>query len=96
MSVVVWSKTMTGRRRAATSWPQCGRCSNRAGLLSQVALSPIQGHDVALWRPLLEQAPVLRAGDLRREDRGLLDGATLSPMQRQRQVEVITPLKATM
>ncbi len=69
---------------------------DRAGLLSQVALSPIQVHDVALWRPLLEQAPVLRAGDLRREDRGLLDGATLSPMQRQRQVEVITPLKATM
>ena len=69
---------------------------DRAGLLSQVALSPIQVHDVALWRPLLEQAPVLRAGDLRREDRGLLDGATLSHMQRQRQVEVITPLKATM
>ena len=69
---------------------------DRAGLLSQVALSPIQGHDVALWRPLLEQAPVLRAGDLRREDRGCLDGATLSHRKRQRQVEVITPLKATM
>jgi hypothetical protein len=29
-----------------------------AGLLSQVALSAIQVHDVALCRPLLEQAPV--------------------------------------
>jgi hypothetical protein len=46
-----------------------------AGLLSQVALSAIQMHDVALCRPLLEQAPVLRAGDLLLEDRGCIDGA---------------------
>jgi hypothetical protein len=69
---------------------------DRAGLLSQVALSPIPVHDVALGRPLLEQAPVWRAGDLLLEDRGLLDGATLSHMKRQRQVDVITPLKANM
>ncbi len=47
-----------------------------AGLLTQVALSAIQIHDVALCRPLLEQAPVLRAGDLLLEDRGFLDGVT--------------------
>ena len=47
-----------------------------AGLLTQVALSAIQIHDVALCRPLLEQAPVLRAGALLLEDRGCLDGAT--------------------
>jgi hypothetical protein len=47
-----------------------------AGLLTQVALSAIQVHDIALCRPLLEQAPVLRAGDLLLEDRGFLDGAT--------------------
>ena len=69
---------------------------DRAGLLSQVALSPIQVHDVALCRPVLEQAPVLRAGDLLLEDRGFLDGAPLSHMKRQRQVDVITPLKANM
>jgi len=67
-----------------------------AGLLSQVALSPIQVHDVALCRPLLEQTPVLRAGDLLLEDRGFLDGATLSNMKRKRRVDVITPLKANM
>ena len=67
---------------------------DRAGLLSQVALSPIQVHDVALGRPLLEQAPVWRAGDLLLEDRGFLDGATFSHRKRQRQVDVITPLKA--
>jgi len=67
-----------------------------AGLLSQVALSPIQVHDVALCRPLLEQTPVLRAGDLLLEDRGFLDGATLSHLKRKRRVDVITPLKANM
>jgi ubiquinol-cytochrome c reductase cytochrome b subunit len=50
---------------------------DRAGLLSQVALSPLQGHDVAWCRPWLEPAPVLRAGDLLLEDRGCLDGASI-------------------
>ena len=67
-----------------------------AGLLSQVALSAIQVHDVALCRPLLEQSPVLRAGDLLLEDRGFIDGATLSHMKRKRRVDVIMPLKANM
>jgi len=39
---------------------------------------------------------VLRAGDLRLEDRGFLDGATLSYLKRKRRVDVITPLKANM
>jgi len=67
-----------------------------AGLLSQVALSAIQVHDVALCRPLLEQAPVLRAGDLLLEDRGFIDGAMLSHLKRQRRVDVIMPLKTNM
>jgi hypothetical protein len=67
-----------------------------AGLLTQVAMSAIQVHDMALCRPLLEEAPVMRAGDLLLEDRGFLDGATLSTLKRQRQVDVIIPLKANM
>jgi hypothetical protein len=67
-----------------------------AGLLSQVALSAIQVHDVALCRPLLEKAPVLRAGDLLLEDRGFIDGATVSQLKRQRRVDVIIPLKTNM
>jgi len=67
-----------------------------AGLLTHVALSAIQGHDVALCRPLLEQASVLRPGDLLLEDRGFIDGATLSELKRTRQVDVIIPLKANM
>jgi hypothetical protein len=65
-----------------------------AGLLSQVALSVIQVHDLALCRPLLETAPGLRAGDLLLEDRGFIDGTTLSALKRKRRVDVIIPLKA--
>src|SRR5207249_1880872 len=64
--------------------------------LSQVALSAIQVHDIALCRPLLEKAPVLRAGDLLLEDRGFIDGATVSHLKRQRRVDVILPLKTNM
>jgi hypothetical protein len=67
-----------------------------AGVLTQVALSAIQVHDMALCRPLLAEAPVLRAGDLLLEDRGFLDGATVSDLKRKRQVDVIIPLKANM
>jgi hypothetical protein len=67
-----------------------------AGLLTPVALSAIQVHDGALWRPLREQAPVLRPGDWRLDERGFIDGATLSALKRLRQVDVIMPLKANM
>ena len=67
-----------------------------AGVLTQVALSAIQVHDMALCRPVLEAAPVLRAGDLLLEDRGFLDGATVSDLKRKRRVDIIIPLKANM
>src|SRR5215475_4051502 len=67
-----------------------------AGLLTPVALSAIQVHDMAVCRPLLPQAPVLRAGDLVLEDRGFIDGATLAELKRTRKVDVILPLKANM
>jgi hypothetical protein len=69
---------------------------DNAGLLSQVALAAIQVHDVALCRPLLETTPVWRAGDLLLEDRGFIDGTTVSDLKRRRQVDVIIPLKANM
>jgi len=67
-----------------------------AGLLTHVALSAIQVHAVALGRPLLEQASVVRPGDLLLEERGGIDGATLAELKRTRQVDVIIPLKANM
>jgi Transposase DDE domain len=67
-----------------------------AGVLTQVAVGPIQMHDLALCRELLWESSVLRAGDLLLEDRGFLDGATTTYLKRERGVEVIFPLKSTM
>jgi hypothetical protein len=67
-----------------------------AGLLTQVAVGPIQRHDMELCRELLRTSEALRAGDLVLEDRGFLDGESLSYLKRQRRVDVILPLKSNM
>jgi hypothetical protein len=41
---------------------------------------------------LFETAPVLRAGDWVLEDRGFVDGKTLTFLKQQRHVDVIVPL----
>jgi hypothetical protein len=69
---------------------------DRAGLLTQMAMSAMQIHAIAWCRPMREAAPGWRAGDLLLEERGFLDGAMLSTLKRQRQVDVIIPLKANM
>ena len=71
-------KNDAGTSSRGDQWATVRTLLDRAGLLSQVALSPSQGHEVAFCRPLRETAPVLRAGDLRLEERGFIDGATLS------------------
>jgi hypothetical protein len=67
-----------------------------AGLITQVGLAPIQVHDLPVCRLFLETAPVLRAGDLLLEDRGFVDGATITFLKQERHVDVIVPLKANM
>jgi hypothetical protein len=67
-----------------------------AGLLTPGALAVLQGHALALCRPGLEQARVWRPGALLLEERGFLDGATLSELQCTRQGDGILPLKAPM
>ncbi len=69
---------------------------DHAGLITHVGLCPIQVHDVALCEGLFKTASVLRAGDLLLEDRGFVDGAMLTYLKQQRQVDVIVPLKSTM
>jgi hypothetical protein len=69
---------------------------DHAGLMTQVGLCPIQVHDVPLCGPLLETAAVLRAGDLLLEDRGFIDGETITSLKQKRHVDVIVPLKSTM
>jgi hypothetical protein len=44
----------------------------------------MQVHDVTLCRPLLEQAPMMRAGDLLLEDHGFIDGALFAALKRKR------------
>ena len=67
-----------------------------AGLITQVGLCPMQVHDLPVCRLFFETAPVLRPGDLLLEDRGFVDGATLTFLKQQRHVDVIVPLKSTM
>src|SRR5215468_7362078 len=69
---------------------------DHAGLITHLGLCPIQVHDLPGCRLLFETAPVLRKGDLLLEDRGFLDGATITLLKQQRHVDVIVPLKATM
>jgi hypothetical protein len=69
---------------------------DHAGLLTQVGLCPIQVHDLPVCRLFFETAPVLRKGDLLLEDRGFIDGATITFLKQQRHVDVIVPLKSTM
>jgi hypothetical protein len=69
---------------------------DHAGLLTQVGLCPIQVHDLPLCRLFFETASVLRKGDLLVEDRGFVDGTTLTFLKQQRHVDVIVPLKSTM
>jgi hypothetical protein len=69
---------------------------DHAGLMTQVGVAPIQVHDAPLCRLLFETAPVLRAGDVVLEDRGFIDGETITFLKQQRHVDVIVPLKSNM
>jgi hypothetical protein len=69
---------------------------DHAGLITQVGLGPIQVHDLSFCRLLFETAPVLRKGDLVLEDRGCIDGETLTFLKHKRYVDVIVPLQSTM
>jgi hypothetical protein len=69
---------------------------DHAGLITQVGLCPIQVHDVPLCGPLLKTAAVLRAGDLLFDDRGFIDGETITLLKKKRHVDVIVPLKSSM
>ena len=66
-----------------------------AGLITQGGICPIQGHDLPVCRLFFETASVLRKGDLLLEDRGFLDGDTITYLKQQRHIDVIVPLKST-
>ncbi len=67
-----------------------------AGIFTEAAMAPIQDHDVEVCRSMLTQSPVFRAGDLLLEDNGFMDGKLISQLKRERQVDVIVPLRSNM
>jgi hypothetical protein len=69
---------------------------DHAGLITQVGLCPIRVHDLPLCRLFFDIAPVLRQSDLLWEDRGFVEGKTVTLLKQQRHVDVIVPLKANM
>lgn len=56
----------------------------------------MHGHDVPLGRLWFETAPVVSKGDGFLEDRGCLDGATITWRTQPRHVDGMVPLQATM
>lgn len=67
-----------------------------AGIITQVELGQIQTHDAKLCEPLLHSSTVLRPGDLVLEDRGFLDGKKITSLKKERQVDIIVPLRQGM
>jgi len=85
-----------GRRSRGDKLATLRTLLDQAGLITQVGLCPRQVHDLPACRLLFETAPVLRPGDLLLEDRGCLDGATITLLKHQRHVDVLVPLKSKM
>lgn len=85
-----------GSRSRGYQWATLRTLVDHAGLLTQGGLCPMQVHALPLCRLLFETAPVLRAGELLWEDRGFVEGATLTLLKPQRHVEVSVPLQSTM
>jgi hypothetical protein len=69
---------------------------DHAGLITPMGLAPMHVHDLPLCRRLFETASVLRAGDWFWEDRGLVDGDTITFLKPPRHVEVMVPLQSTL
>ena len=69
---------------------------DHAGLITQMGLCPMHVHDLPVCRLLFEAASVRRKGDVLWEDRGFVDGETITFLKQQRHVDVMVPLKSTM
>jgi hypothetical protein len=64
-----------------------------AGLITQATVGQIQTHDTKLCESMLKSCTVFREGDLLLEDRGFLDGGTITYLKRDQGVDVIVPLR---
>lgn len=65
-------------------------------VLTGIGWGPIQEHDLTVTHDLVRTTTHLRPGDVLLEDRGFVDGATLTFLKKERQVDVCTGLKSDM
>jgi hypothetical protein len=65
-------------------------------VISEIAFGALTEADLPLSQPLLRDSAHLQPGDVLIEDRGFLCGQTLSWLKTERQVDVVTGLKADM
>jgi hypothetical protein len=66
------------------------------GIITSIAFEAIQVHDLTLCNDLLMTSPYLKSGDMVIEDRGFLDGKTISNLKKERKVDVTIPLRSDM
>jgi len=67
-----------------------------AGIITSIAFGAIQVHDLTLCKELLMTSPHLKPGDMVIEDRGFLDGETITKLKKERKVDVTIPLRSDM
>ena len=66
------------------------------GVITAIAFGAIQVHDLKLCKNLIMTTPQLKPGDMLIEDRGYLDGKTVSKLKKKRGVDTILPLRSDM
>ena len=66
------------------------------GIITAIAFGAIQVHDLKLCKKLIMTIPHLKPGDMLIEDRGFLDGKTISRLKKKRGVDTILPLRSNM
>jgi len=66
------------------------------GVITAIAFGAIQVHDLKLCKKLIMTTPHLKPGDMLIEDRGFLDGKTVSRLKKKRGVDTILPLRSNM
>ena len=66
------------------------------GIITSIAFGAIQVHDLTLCKELLMTSPYLKPGDMVIEDRGFLDGETITKLKKKRKVDVTIPLRSDM
>jgi len=66
------------------------------GMIASIAFGAIQVHDLTLCKELLMSSPYLKPGDMVIEDRGFLDGETITNLKKERKVDVTIPLRSDM